>query len=731
MNKILKVPVSIGLFWINIAEADLRIMCGCPADSVKYLIKTGLIAPIEKDGVRFETGPNAILLSDVMLQNGHFSNLSEFPILHMLYKQGHIIPNHPNNFTHKPLLIGTEAQIQAQMKYLYRGNYGLISKAEIMECGIDEEWADIMMSIKLNFAFGEIKKSEEIIDTLTLEYEKIEIRKGVFIKHLGLNQFEISYQDEQVSVDLNLGNQVYESPYFLGYHQIKREYFGVIHSGEGNGWYQNRPCMSSILMFQGRFYLLDAGPNILYSLTALGIGINEIEGVFHTHAHDDHFAGLTSLMRPGHKLKYFAPKLIRHSTEKKLSALLSIDSNDIHHYFDIHDLEFNTWNEVLGLEVKPFYSPHSVDTCIYIFRAMGQDGYRSYAHFADIVSFNVLQNMVDHSTTAISQSYAYQVKREYETVVDVKKIDAAGGMIHGEAADFKCDKSGKIILSHTDVELSTEQMEIGSGSPFGTVDVLASGYQNYERRFAHELFCAYFPEIEHYKINMLTNHPIVQFNPENIILKEAEPHEYVYLILTGTVTLLQSNSSIKHQLSAGILLGELSGLCQLPSIHTYRAASFVYAIKISNDLYRHFVEENNLSERIDKLYQIRAFLQGSWLFGEGLPYLKQNKLASSMTLRQIDQGTILTLEHSKIYILLTGTLQYIKNNEVIGVLKKGDFFGEEQAFFGGKTNSQIKTDELACFYEIPKQVLEDIPIVRWKLFETHEYRKKNLAYNSI
>ena len=46
----------------------------------------------------------------------------------------------------------------------------------------------------------------------------------------------------------------------------------------------------------------------------------KIEGIFHTHAHDDHFAGFTTLMRADHRIKYFATPLVRASVAKKLSA---------------------------------------------------------------------------------------------------------------------------------------------------------------------------------------------------------------------------------------------------------------------------------------------------------------------------------------------------------------------------------------------------------------------------
>ena len=79
-------------------------------------------------------------------------------------------------------------------------------------------------------------------------------------------------------VDLNLKfDEFYPSPISFGNHHINREYFAVLHSGEGDGWDTERPSMSSILMFQGKIYLIDAGPATPNTLISLGIGINEID----------------------------------------------------------------------------------------------------------------------------------------------------------------------------------------------------------------------------------------------------------------------------------------------------------------------------------------------------------------------------------------------------------------------------------------------------------------------
>ena len=68
MTKIAKIQVTDGVYLVDIPDARLHILCGCPADIVKHLMKRGLIVTKEQNGVVFETGPNAVLLSDVLVQ---------------------------------------------------------------------------------------------------------------------------------------------------------------------------------------------------------------------------------------------------------------------------------------------------------------------------------------------------------------------------------------------------------------------------------------------------------------------------------------------------------------------------------------------------------------------------------------------------------------------------------------------------------------------------------------
>ncbi|MEN6351013.1 MAG: cyclic nucleotide-binding domain-containing protein [Syntrophomonas sp.] len=722
-----KIKVSAGLFWVEIPEAELFILCGCSADSVKHLMKKGLIANTEKDGVSFETGPNAILLSDLPMQNERFANLAEFPVLQMLYRQGMIIPNHPNNKGVKPILIGIEDQVKAQAEYICRGNYGLISIEEIIQAGISEQIAQELMNIKLKFAFEKIRGIEELLETRITGQEPVELKNGVFVRRKGVNQYEFTYRGDVVSVDLSLGpNEEYEAPYYLEYHKFNREYFSVIHTGEGDGWDINRPCMASIITYQGKIYLIDAGPNLLHSIQALSIGASEIEGIFQTHAHDDHFNGLTVLLRSDHRIKYYSTSLVRTSVMKKLAALTGMDESLFTKYFEVHDLQEGAWNNIDGLEVKPVYSPHPVETNVFFFRALWGNGYKTYAHLADIAALDVLKGMItdDPSKSGVTSQRYNNVKEAFLTPVKVKKIDIGGGMIHGKAEDFKEDVSGKIILSHTSSPLNDAQKVIGDTASFGTVDVLIPSDRDYTRPFASQYLRLFFPEVPQYEIDMLLNCPLVSINPGTILIRKGEKSPYLYCILNGLMEFIVPEKGIRNQLTAGSMVSELSCLKDTEAAGTYRAINYVRTLRIPRNLYIEFLQRNNLLEYAQEEIVKRYFLENTWLFGERLSCPIKSKIAQAIKTEAYYSGKQLpATDDVGIFLLYEGEIALYQGDNKIEYLKPGDFWGEE-VIFNKSVNSTftVRSKKPAKVFKIPFGLIESIPIVQWKLLEVYTRR---------
>jgi len=731
MYRIKKIEVTTGVYWIEVAEADFFAVCGCPADTVKHLMKQGLIVSLERDGRHFETGPNAILLSDVFIQNGEFSNLCEFPVLQMLYRQGMILPGHPGNTGRKPLLIGSRPQVDSQIRYFHRGNYGLLNVEEMLAAGMSRAKARAAMRLKLKFAFGRIRPTEELFDTVIAGPRPAPVRGGVSVRRVRPNVFEFAYKGETASVDLNLPAKTgYPAPYPLGFTDPGREYFRVVHSGDGDGWDVNRPCMTAVIMHQGRVYLIDAGPNVAHSLTALGIGVNEVDAVFHTHAHDDHFCGLACLMRADHRIAHFATAPVRASVVKKWAALVSRPESEFTDYFDTHTLPEGRWFGVNGLEVKPVVSPHPVETTILFFRAKSENGYRTYAHLADITSCRVLDSFVtsDPDKPGVTAAYRDKIQRSYLARADVKKIDIGGGLIHGEAEDFHDDRSGKIILSHTALPLTDKQKEIGSGASFGMADTLINGEQDFLRARAFHYLENYLPGAKHHELRLLMNCLMVSHNPETILIKRGEKHRHIHLIVTGVVERIDSDRGLSNSLPAGVLAGELSGLTGKPSPATYRAKTFVRVLRLPRELFQGVLEANDLLNSYHKLLFGREFLQQTPIFGESLSAKVHGELIKSARKVSFAPGEIaVTTGTPHLYVLIRGEAVLHLEDVIVESLGPGDIFGEGCLLGGAPCLYTPRALTPVRAYAIPGDTVRAVPVVRWKLYETYKRRMAALV----
>jgi hemerythrin len=724
-----KLQVAAGVYWVEIPEVDLRVLCGCPADSVKLLMRRGLIRETTKNGVTFETGPNAILLSDTPSQKGSFASLSEFPVLQMLYRQGMLLPKHPNNTGRRPMLIGLQDIVLSQSRYIYRGNYGLVTEEELVAAGVSRADARDALRMKRWFAFGKIRGTEELVDLRIIDKDAIEIAPNAFVHRKGLNRYTFIYAGESIDVDMNLGpSEEYEAPYDLGYRRIHRGYFSVIHSGDGDGWDPAKPCMASIVCFQGRLYLVDAGPNIEHSLMALGIGMNEVEGIFQTHCHDDHFAGLTTLVRADKRLRYFAVPSVRVSVEKKLEALMGIDAARFARLFDVHDLEAGVWNPVDGMEVRPVISPHPVETSVFFFRAYWEGGYRVYAHLADLPSEKVLNRMVtdDDSKDGISSHARDSFLTEMRAPVQVKKIDAGRGLIHGEAEDFINDTSPKIILSHSAVPPTESQKEIGSSASFGLSDELIPvQHRSYLLRSAQHFLTAYFPGAPSPAVDELTNCDLVNFNAGSIIVKNGSSVDDIFLVLSGVVEVVAQEEGFRGMLSAGALAGELAGFLGEKSKRTFRAASNATALRIPCGMYRRFVSQNGFDEIVRKVHENRQFLFRTALFGDMASFDTQNAVGRAMEKHVAPRGTHIAPGASpELYLVHRGTIVLFVGSIYREALGSGGFWGEASVIGSCPSIYDVVAMEDSEYFTVPGSLLADVPSVQWKLQEALDRRMK-------
>ena len=325
----------------------------------------------------------------------------------------------------------------------------------------------------------------------------------------------------------------------------------------------------------------------------------------------------------------------------------------------------------------------------------------------------------------ITSKLKNKVWNDYLTPVQVKKIDIGGGIIHGKAKDFKDDKSKKIILAHTAHKLSKEEQLIGCSVTFGSTDVLVEGHEDYPLEFGSAYLKGYYPNVEDGEIHMLLNCKRELISPGTILLKDKEIPDHACLVLTGVAEFISTEEKISYQLSSGTLIGDLSVLFDLKSTGIYRALSHIEALKIPKILFKEFVHRNKLTDKLKKTHEITEFLQKTWLFGESISSPVQSQIAQNMTLNKYSKGE--KIEHDGLMIIKEGKvelrdLQSDKSSNK-HIIAKGDFWGGENMIKCKARKSSAKAIIRTKVYTITNtEIIKQIPIIRWKLFEESQKR---------
>lgn len=711
-----KLPVLPGVWWVEIPEEECCILCGSPADTIKHLASLGLIEKMEKDGLVYRSGPNAILLSDLPMQNGFLWNLVEFPILHMHYRQGLTIPEHPGYTHKKPMLIGLSEGIDEVADYLQRGSYGLLSQDEMRKSGLPNEDIENWWRLKLQFAGGKFRTLEDSMNVVRLNPRGGAITKKLTIKRLGINRYRFVTPTDTLDIDMNLPvHKEWYPSYDLPHHRIESKGFSVIHIGEGNGWDPGRACMGSLIVHGDQRYLVDAGPGIAYTLEHLGMDLNDVDAVFLTHVHDDHFSGFFDFARRDRPLSVYAAQPVMETFRYKWASFMHSGIDYFNQMIDAHSLVEGVWTDIDGLEAMPTFSSHPIETTNFFFRCQGRDGYKTYGHLADIISKKVMDAYTGKG--GVEQAFTEKIYSNYARHCDVKKVDAGRGFIHGCAEDFANDTSLKMILTHTEYHIRKADWQYGVEATFGDVDILIPSTEDSEN--THNFLDRDFPffgeqELEHLKSCS------AKFYPSNVNLSEVEDlSEYLCLLLSGSVWRGSESTLTSLRFVAGGLVGEEECLLNDRNRSSYITRTNTQCLLIPAKLYADLLESTGfLNKRLFHL-EIRRFLC-DWNFpGQKVACPRLDRLSEEVGDKPLKKGGRLTTGRNSsdaIYLLRHGSLI---NNETGCYLLPGEWLNLDRVMTPDDTGNPVEWTATidSRLIIIPGSSIRNIPSLNWILWE--------------
>ncbi|OQX29105.1 MAG: hypothetical protein B0D92_05520 [Spirochaeta sp. LUC14_002_19_P3] len=711
-----KQPVMPGVWWVDIPEENLQILCGTPADSIKHLLKLGLVKPEKEQS--YYTGPNAILLADTQVQNGNFWNLPEFPILHMKYRQGLNLPGHPGFTGKNPLLIGCSVLIDTIQDYLMYGHYGLLSKEELQESGIPEDLAEDLWRMKLQFAGGELQKMEDSIQLVRLDTNGGKITPNLSIMRLAPNQYRFITPNDSLDIDMTLPRNKNWYPSFdIPYRRVEASGFSIVHLGEGNGWDFTRPCMGSLIVHQGRRYLIDAGPGIAYTLNLAGIDVNDIDAIFLTHVHDDHFSGLFGFSRRDKPITLYAALPIMNTLKHKCRALLGKNIDYFTQCFILQAIPEGEWTDIDGLKVMPSFSFHPVETTIMFFRAEDKTGYKTYGHLADICSKKVITNLADKGH--VNPQTIEKVFSNYYRQCDLKKIDAGGGLIHGETEDFKDDKSAKILLSHTEIRASDSDKKYGVEAAFGDVDILIPSQDSSAAYFINNELKQHFPFLKEKDRDFLTTCQLEQFPEGSNLSTSIDLSKNLLLVISGSVCGNHDNPLTSLKFTAGGLAGEEELLLNNTGSANVVSRNCTQCLTVPADNYMELLESSESHKTRKHTLEIRRYLY-NWSFpGQNVSCPKLDRLSEVVKEIYFDKRDKLTIgknAEDAVYLLCGGS---VVNTETGQYLLPGEWLNSAKVIAPKSLNfsQEWEVSQDTRVLAIPGPSIRAIPSLNWALRE--------------
>ncbi len=467
-------------------------------------------------------------------------------------------------------------------------------------------------------------------------------------------------------------------------------------------------------MFHGKIYLLDTPANIIDTLNALGIGLNEIEGIFNTSLHDDNFIGLSSLLLRDQKLKYYSTKVIKYSLMKKLASLLRMPLSALDNYFEFKNLEHEVWNKIDDFYIKPFLGIDSVESNIFYFKCLNKNKeYISYAHLRNIPSLEDMKKMIKNDDDfGLSQTFYNNSKENFTKKVNLKKISYRN-IDSVLETEFDDDLSDAIILMNENSHSFSKKIRTRN---FADIDILIKSSKNYLEQKVKEYLFTFFRDVKKDNFISLLDCEIKNIKPNTIILNEDKESDFVYLLLSGSIKKYKSFEASFSYLSAGIFLAFENIIENKKILYTYKTRSYVNVLEIPKVIYMDFIKKNNLQNKLKEIIKKEKVLKEFPLFSSFLSPKTIDIIVNNIIYKKYTHNEEITEMKDGLCLIIKGEVTRFLYDQKIHNLGKKDFFGERNILEFKRNNYKYKAVGELELYIIPKIVLKNIPIIHWKLF---------------
>ncbi len=717
---------------------DEQILCGFPEEVAKACFAHGKQI-------------TAWLLPDVRSKNGIVQWALEFPLYVALFVQGLFGKGKKLNvFCH-------EKDFEDAVEYLHLTLLGL-SREQLEAAGVDARTAEFLLregrSLALKKPDGSVAQIADFLNPVFFDAEGVLRFGGLTIRAHGDNAYSFFTAEDRVEefkLEID-GEQLppYSRPMSTALTPVIPQQLELVTLGASNGFDIAGPCSNMLVQSSGHFLLVDSGPYIKQVLEASGIGLNQIEGVILTHAHEDHAVGLSALLQLGRRIRLYVTRETAAILRRKLAILNpDVDAPEalLDEAFDLVHVAPGTDYAFLGLTLRFHYTMHSIP-CVGVELSCDDRG----------LTRRVLITGDNSSRPAIEQAAAAGVvgperlaalRELFERPCDLVVADAGGGLIHGTTADYEANPSTNVIYVHTGKLPEGQAHRFTLAAPGHRYTIVPEN----SRPTPLERDCAYLalarnfdssrPEWLHTLLDAATP---LSVNRGQVVVRQNDLSRDFFVVLSGKLDVLVQGSGgaggggpsgaegptsdRPHkvaEIQPGEIFGEMAVIMGSPRTATVQATTPVRLLRVPGEAFRKFAQEENLGGQLQALWAKRTDVQSVDIL-QPLPLSTVHEIAKAAVKHTVEPGATLIREGSKsttVYILAAGRVQIFKGNEPVRVngapviLHPGQLVGETAPFRAAARNaSVVAVDEctvLAIRGEDFKRMVKKVPQLHYQI----------------
>jgi CRP-like cAMP-binding protein len=138
---------------------------------------------------------------------------------------------------------------------------------------------------------------------------------------------------------------------------------------------------------------------------------------------------------------------------------------------------------------------------------------------------------------------------------------------------------------------------------------------------------------------------------------------------------------------------------------------------------RAFLRHGNRLDRWQARWEEIAFLRMTWLFGERIALIEQDRLVQALQPVQIAAGAPIASLAGSLCLVRRGALEVSYSPQIVEAVVAGGFINEHTVLGRDGPAWQARASEDSTIAWIAGEALRRLPVVMWKMLESNDRRR--------